>query len=248
MLARDKNLNITAMIPARIGSTRLKMKNLALLNGKPLIYYAIKAAQDSNVFDRVVLNSDSEIFRKIAERYGVEFYHRPEALGGSTIKSDMVVTDFIRKNPCNIVVWVNPIAPLLTGKKVKSIVDTFLDKEFDTLFTVKCEQVHCNYKGHPLNYSQDEIFEKTQDLEPVHPFVYSIMMWRTEPFLKRMEDKGNAFFTGRVGYYEVDKLTCVIVKDYKDLQLAEILMKVIKDQTAYQIEYDEITKEFDPNG
>ena len=63
------NINRTAMIPARLGSTRLKMKNLALLNGKPLIYYAIKAAQDSNVFDRVVLNSDSEIFKKIGFVY-----------------------------------------------------------------------------------------------------------------------------------------------------------------------------------
>jgi CMP-N-acetylneuraminic acid synthetase len=242
------NINITAMIPARLGSTRLKMKNLALLNGKPLIYYAIKAAQDSNVFDRVVLNSDSEIFKKIAERYGAEFYHRPEDLGGSSIKSDMVVADFIRKNPCDVVVWVNPIAPLLTGKDVKSIVDTFLDKKYDTLFTVKCEQVHCNYKGHPLNYSQDEIFEQTQDLEPVQPFVYSIMMWRTEPFLKRMEDKGNAFFTGKVGYYEVDKLTCIIVKDKNDLLMAEMLMAADESQEAYQVNYDEIVGEDDSNG
>ena len=33
---------IIAMIPARVGSERLKMKNLALINGKPLIYYSIK--------------------------------------------------------------------------------------------------------------------------------------------------------------------------------------------------------------
>lgn len=235
------------MIPARIGSTRLKMKNLSLLNGKPLIYYAIKAAQDSKVFDRVVLNSDSEIFKKIAERYGTEFYHRPEELGGSTIKSDMVVADFIRKNTCNIVVWVNPIAPLLTGKEVKSIVGTFLDKKYDTLFTVKSEQVHCNYKGHPLNYSQDKIFEQTQDLEPVHPFVYSIMMWRTELFLKRMEDKGNAFFSGRVGYYEVDKLASIIVKDKNDLLLAEMLMSADENLDAYQVSYDEIVGEGDSN-
>ena len=30
---------IIAMIPARVGSERLKMKNLALINGKPLIYH-----------------------------------------------------------------------------------------------------------------------------------------------------------------------------------------------------------------
>jgi CMP-N-acetylneuraminic acid synthetase len=34
-------MNIVAMVPARMGSERLKMKNLALLNGQPLISYAI---------------------------------------------------------------------------------------------------------------------------------------------------------------------------------------------------------------
>ena len=86
------------MIPARIGSTRFKMKNLALLNGKPMIAYAIMAALSSNIFDRVIVNSDSEVFRTIAEKYGAEFYLRPEQLGGSSVKSDVVVKDFIEKS------------------------------------------------------------------------------------------------------------------------------------------------------
>jgi len=46
------------MIPARFGSIRLKMKNSSLIDGKPMISYAIKAAKDSNVFNRVIVNSD----------------------------------------------------------------------------------------------------------------------------------------------------------------------------------------------
>ena len=52
---------IFAMIPARIGSQRLKLKNLSLLNGKPLIYYAIQSAKDSHVFDSIYINSDDKI-------------------------------------------------------------------------------------------------------------------------------------------------------------------------------------------
>ena len=37
----NKN-KVYAMIPARLGSTRLQMKNLALIHGKPMISYAIK--------------------------------------------------------------------------------------------------------------------------------------------------------------------------------------------------------------
>ena len=42
-----KEKNNIAIIPARIGSQRLKWKNLILLKNKPLIYYAVKAAKDS---------------------------------------------------------------------------------------------------------------------------------------------------------------------------------------------------------
>ena len=48
-------MHITAMIPARMGSERLKQKNLALLDGKPLISYAINAANESQAFDQVVV-------------------------------------------------------------------------------------------------------------------------------------------------------------------------------------------------
>ena len=41
---------IYAMIAARIGSQRLKYKNLALIDKKPMIYYAIKAAKKSKLF------------------------------------------------------------------------------------------------------------------------------------------------------------------------------------------------------
>ena len=129
----NNNPKIYAMIPARIGSTRLKMKNLAMLDGKPLIYYAIKAAKEANIFDKIIINSDSEIFKEIADRYDVEFYLRPKSLGSSETKSDEVVADFINNNTCDIIVWVNPIAPLQTGKEIKSIVEYFLDKNLETL-------------------------------------------------------------------------------------------------------------------
>ena len=79
---------LIAMIPARIGSTRLKMKNLALIAGKPMIAYAIESAKASGVFNKVVLNSDSHVFEKIAEEYECEFYLRPENLGKSSTKSE----------------------------------------------------------------------------------------------------------------------------------------------------------------
>ena len=234
---------IIAMIPARIGSTRLKIKNLALLDNKPLISYAIDAANESKVFDRIIINSDNTIFNKVAERYKAEFYLRPKRLGGSQIKSDQVVEDFVYNNPCDIIVWVNPIAPLQSSEEIQKIILYFQENNLDTLFTVKKEKVHSMYKNAPLNYSYDEVFAQTQDLEPVVLYVYSLMMWRTKPFIAKIKSEGNAFYTGKIGHFEVDKISGIIVKDKMDLLIAELMILARKKKQNYIVKYDKLFKE-----
>jgi CMP-N-acetylneuraminic acid synthetase len=236
-----KQPKIIAMIPARIGSTRLKMKNLALIDGKPMIYYTIKAAQESGIFDRIILNSDSKVFEAIADRYGVEFYHRPEELGSSTTKSDDVVLDFIKKNSCNIVVWVNPTSPLQTGSEIKTVIDYFQKEKLDSLITVENKLVHTIWQNKPINFVENDKFAQTQDLIPVQPFVYSIMMWRTSPFVEAMKEKGYAFFTGKVGFHPVSKETGIIIKTAEDLRLIDYIVRARKESN--EIQYDPIIKE-----
>ena len=216
---------IYAMIPARIGSTRFKMKNLAMLNGKPMIAYAIVAALSSKVFDRVIVNSDTDVFRSIAEEYGAEFYLRPEHLGGSSVKSDDVVQDFINKYPSDVVVWENPIAPLQTVEDIRNTIQYFLSNDLDSLFTVKEEQIQCVYENKPINYIEQDKFAQTQDLTPVCPFVPFIMMWKTDTFLNSLKERGYAFFSGKVGYFPVSRLSSVIIKYEDDFRIAEILIK-----------------------
>lgn len=232
------NLNIIAMVPARIGSTRLKMKNLALINGKPLISYAIEAAKASGVFGRVVVNSDNKIFAGIAKRYGADFYLRPVELGSSTTKSDNVVYDFMAKHPSDIVAWVNPTSPLQTGDEIRDVINYFVKEDLDTLITVKNEQVHCIYDGKPINFKIDEIFAQTQDLKPVQPFVYSIMMWRNKTFMDTFEKQGYALFCGKVGYHPVSKETAIIVKTKEDIMIAEYIIKAKESIKGYEVRYD----------
>ena len=69
-------MKVICMIPARIGSKRIKKKNLRLINNKPLVSYVIEKAKKCKLFSAIYLNSDSIIFEKIAKKYGVNFYHR----------------------------------------------------------------------------------------------------------------------------------------------------------------------------
>ena len=240
----NEDLNIVAMIPARIGSTRLKMKNLALIDGKPLIYYAIEAAKTSGVFSRIVLNSDNEVFSEIARRYDVEFYQRPVELGSSTTKSDTVVYDFMSRHPSDVLAWVNPTSPLQTGHEVKEVINYFVKERLDTLITTKNEQVHCVYQGNPVNFRTEEIFAQTQDLEPVQPFVYSIMMWRSRTFVDAYQKSGHALLCGKVGYYPVSKKSTLIVKTEEDLLLADYIMRAEKQNNGQKIEYDKLANIF----
>ena len=120
-------LNVVAMVPARIGSQRLKMKNLALINNKPLISYVINAAKKSKIFNKIYLNSDHEIFEKIANRYNINFYKRNKKYGGSNIKSDEIVNDFLSNVKCDILVWLNPIAPLQTHDEIRKVTKYFIN-------------------------------------------------------------------------------------------------------------------------
>jgi CMP-N-acetylneuraminic acid synthetase len=182
------------------------------------------------------LNSDSEVFRSIAEEYGAEFYLRPEQLGGSSVKSDVVVKDFIEKFPSDVVVWENPIAPLQTFEDIQNTINYFTENKLDSLFTVKKEQIQCVYENLPVNFDAEGKFALTQDLEPVYPFVPFIMMWRTCTFLEAMKEQGYAFFSGKVGYFPVSRLSSVIIKYEEDFRFAEMLMKSMKEGKS-EVEY-----------
>ena len=190
----------------------------------------------SCVFDRVIVNADSRVFSSIAEEYGAEFYLRPEKLGGSAIKSDDVVIDFIEKFPSDIVVWENPIAPLQTIEDIQNTLQYFLSNNLDSLFTVKTEQIQCVYDNQPVNFEEHEKFAQTQDLEPVCPFVPFIMMWRTSTFKNAFKKHGHAFFSGKIGYFPVSKLSSVIVKYEDDFRIAEMLLRSMNEDT-HKIEY-----------
>lgn len=231
-------MKITAMIPARIGSQRLKMKNLALLNGKPMIYYAIKAAQDSGVFDNIIINTDHEIFKEVAESYGVDFYLRPVELGSSEAKMDDVNMDFIEKNPCDVMAIVNTPSPLQTGKEVAEGVRFFLDNNYDSMIAVREYFVHATYDEKPLNFDLNEQLQRTQDLMPVNLLIYSIMAWKCSSFVKEYQEKGRAFFCGKTGFFKASKESALLVKNEEDLLLIDRIMRA-NDEA---IEYDDLVK------
>ena len=70
-----------AIIPARGGSKRIPKKNIKDFFGKPVIAYSIEVAFKSNLFEKVLVSTDDEEIKKIAEEYdAVVPFLRPKEL------------------------------------------------------------------------------------------------------------------------------------------------------------------------
>lgn len=213
-----------AMIPARMGSARLKKKNLAMISGRPMVSYAVVAAKESGVFDEIFLNSEDSYFEKVAQDLGVRFYKRPENLGSSSAKSDFVVWDFMMSHPADCTVWVNSVSPLQPADEIAEVVSEFKKSDFDSLITTNLEQVHCLYENKPLNFNEG-LFAQTQDLKPIERFVYSLMMWRNESFIKNMNSFGHGLMDGKFTTRVVSKQSGIIVKNESDFELVEAVIR-----------------------
>lgn len=63
---------LIGFVPARAGSERIRGKNVRLLEGHPVLAYAIASALESGIFSRVIVSTDSEEYARIARHYGAE--------------------------------------------------------------------------------------------------------------------------------------------------------------------------------
>ena len=217
------------MIPVRLGSQRLKRKNLILLNKKPLITYAIKAAVKSKIFKNIYINSADNAFRKFAIKNKVNFYKRNKKLGTSNTKSDEIVYDFFKNFPkVKTLAWVNTTTPFQTGEDIKKCVNFYVKHKYKTLITVKNLQAHVNYNNKPLNYSKNTKFARTQDLIPVQTLIYSLMIWDRFTFLKSYKKNKSGMLSGKICLYSLPGFKTLMIKTADDFYYANYIMQNLK--------------------
>ena len=73
--------NAVGFIFCRGGSKAVPRKNLRLIAGKPLLGYAIEAAQGSQMLKRVIVSTDDDEIAQVARSYGAEVpFRRPTEL------------------------------------------------------------------------------------------------------------------------------------------------------------------------
>lgn len=115
-----------AIIPARSGSVRIPSKNIRPFFGKPIISYSIKAAQDSGLFDAVVVSTDSMDIAEVAVRYGAEVMMRSQDDGtrGTQEVAKEVLDTLEHEGMCCVIY---ATAPMLTGDVLKEAHEAWMD-------------------------------------------------------------------------------------------------------------------------
>lgn len=159
-----------AVIPARSGSKGLKDKNIKPLQGIPLIGYTIKAALDSNIFDIVMVSTDSGDYAKIAENLGAEVpFLRSKDTSGDCSTSWDVVSEVVEqyRNQGHIfdsITLLQPTSPLRSADDIVRAHKLFDDKRANSVISV-CEAEHsplwCNVIEPDLSM---EHFAETDDI------------------------------------------------------------------------------------
>ena len=120
-----------ALIPARQGSTRVKDKNIKLLNGHPLLAYAIRGAIDSGLFEYVLVSSDNRDYLAIAKEYGAEIIIRQFKYADDMSPDlDWINQVFLEKEhnkylECDSFSILRPTAPFRTAETIKRAYEVF---------------------------------------------------------------------------------------------------------------------------
>jgi len=130
------------LIPARSGSKRIKNKNIVSFFGKPVISYAIKTAIKSNLFDRIIVSTDSDKIAKISKKYGAEIpFMRPKKISNNFASDYDVIEHFIKfaklkKLKIRLLCYLYPVNPLLKINTLKKCKKKIIETKSKKVFTI----------------------------------------------------------------------------------------------------------------
>jgi CMP-N-acetylneuraminic acid synthetase len=202
---------------------------LRTIAGVPLITLAISKCQAAGVFDEIWVNSEHPAFGEIADQEGVFFHQRPEELASDTATSEDFVYEFLKAHPCEYLIQVHSIAPLLTAEQVGEFVRFMRNSDYDVLLSIVNEQIECAFQDQPINFSFD-VKTNSQELRPLQRITWSITGWRASTYVAAYKQGRCATYAGQVGFFPIDRLGGHIIKTEKDLEIAEALWPLVMEQ------------------
>lgn len=226
---------VLCTICARGGSKGIKNKNIRLINHKPLIAYTIEQALASNLFEHVVVSTDSDEIEKVAREHGAEvFFKRSNELASDTAgKIDVIKDAFIRseahyKTTYDVLVDLDATSPLRDVSDIEGAFLQFEQNNNDNLITAMPGRrspyfnlVEIVEDGRvQLSKQLDGGVKRRQDAPPSYDMNASIYIWKRDVLLNE-----SSLFLPGTGLFVMPEERSIDIDNEVDLKFVEFLMK-----------------------
>ncbi|MBS1534932.1 MAG: pseudaminic acid cytidylyltransferase [Bacteroidetes bacterium] len=218
-----------AIIPARGGSKRIPRKNIRDFLGKPILAYAIEAAQKSGLFDKVIVSTDDVEIAQIARQFGAEtpFVRSAQNSNDTATTADVLleVLDFYKQQniPFDQGVCIYPCAPFVKADLLTEASEVLQKHKADVVFPV------IRY-GHPIQRAL-----KLDENGKISAFFDGYAQSRTQDLEVAFHDAGMFYFfevarfeqtkslrTENTIAIEIDENNAQDIDSESDWQLAEL--------------------------
>lgn len=223
------NRKPVCIIPARGGSQRIPHKNLALLAGKPLLAYAIEAAQESERFAMICVSSDDEDVLEVARMWKAQALRRPPELATDTAQVWQVCAHLLESfeaqgqsyEEFGVLLTTNP---LRTADDLRAAYARF--KQSDANYCMSL--VPYNHppqravwmpEGYVQSYFGIEYMRPAQAMEQLYRHDGTVIFGKTTVFLKE-----RGFYGTKIVPYFMPRERSVDIDNPLDLAWAEFLL------------------------
>lgn len=226
--------SILCTICARSGSKGVKNKNIRELHGKPLIAYTIEQAKAANIFEHIVVSTDSDQIAEAAKKYGAEvFFKREPEMASDTAGKLQVIRDaFVRSEEYydqefDYLVDLDATSPLRNVNDINDCFETLLNNDFDNIITAAPSRrspyfnmVELNDNGTiMLSKSLDDYVVRRQDAPQAFDMNASIYVWHREAILNN-----ESVISNKTGLYVMPEERSLDIDSELDFTIVKFLM------------------------
>lgn len=213
--------HITAIVPMRHSSERVKGKNYRSFNEKPLFHYITASLLACKHIHQVVIDTDSPTIFEYAKQHfpQVILLERPEHLRDGAIPMNDVLLNIVNQVPSDFYVQTHSTNPLLGTNTLEKAIEFFLINYpiYDSLFSVTRLQTRLwDSLARAVNHNPN-ILLRTQDLPPIYEENSCFYVFNKETLSTKHNRIGN-----RPYLFEIPKHEAIDIDEEVDFVLAEM--------------------------
>ena len=208
---------ITALVPTRKGSQRVKSKNTRSFANTTLLDLKLEVLKHVKGIDEIIVNTDCEMSMEIAKKHGIKIHKRESYYASSDVTNNLHWKHLAEVTNAENILLAQTTSPLINISTYEKAIQMFLNNKYDSINSVSLEKKFLWQNGKPINYNISET-PKSQDLPDIYSLNFAItLISKKDMFeMENVVGKNPKFIT-------LDKVESVDIDDMIDFEFAEFL-------------------------